>query len=79
MKGDLPWLVRHWARRAGTRGFYPTLAALVSPEQTIFFPHHTLFKFMCPHRPAAWARSRAGSPVAECVSPGGTLYKKSRF
>jgi hypothetical protein len=24
---------------------------------------------MCPHRPATWAGSRAGSPVSECVSP----------
>ncbi len=30
MKGVLPWLVR-WARRAGTRDFYPGLDALISP------------------------------------------------
>jgi hypothetical protein len=36
MKGVLPWLVR-WARRAGTRDFYPALAALVSPVQNVFF------------------------------------------
>jgi hypothetical protein len=32
----LPWLVR-LARCAGTRDFYPALAALVSPVQNIFF------------------------------------------
>ncbi len=30
------WLVR-WARRAGTRNFFPALAALVIPVQNIFF------------------------------------------
>ncbi len=29
------------------------------------FPPRTLFHFMCPHRPASWAGSRAGSPVSE--------------
>jgi hypothetical protein len=48
---------------------YPALASVVSPEQTIYFPHRTLFQFMCPHRPAAWAGSRAVPPVSECVSP----------
>jgi hypothetical protein len=36
MKGVLPWLVR-WARRVGTRDFYPALAALVSPVQNFIF------------------------------------------
>jgi hypothetical protein len=36
MKGVIPWLVR-WACRAGTRDFYPALAALVRPVQNIFF------------------------------------------
>ncbi len=30
----------------------------------IFFPHRTLFHFMCPHRPATLACSRTGSPVS---------------
>jgi hypothetical protein len=67
MKEVLPWLVL-WSRRAGTRDFYPALAAQVS-QYKIFFPHRTLFKFMCPHRPATLAGSRAGPPVSECVSP----------
>ncbi len=46
IKRVLPWLVR-WARRAGTRYFYPASAALISPVQNMF-PHRTL--------------SRAGSP-----------------
>ncbi len=33
-EGVLPWLVR-WALRASTRDFYPALAALVSPVQTM--------------------------------------------
>jgi hypothetical protein len=44
MKGLLPWLVR-WARRAGTRDFYPALAALVSPVQNIFSPPGLLIEF----------------------------------
>ncbi len=54
MKGFLPWLVR-WAGHAGTSDFCPApLAALVGPVQNIyFFPHHTLFQFICPHSPAS--------------------------
>jgi hypothetical protein len=36
MKGVLPWLVRR-ACRAGTRDFYPVLAALVGQVQKYFF------------------------------------------
>ncbi len=36
MKGVPPWLVI-WARRAGTRDFFPALAALVGPVYKIFF------------------------------------------
>ncbi len=57
-----------WARRAGTRDYYSALAALVS-QYEFFFRHRALFQFMCPHRPATWAASRAGPPVSECVSP----------
>ncbi len=39
MKGALPRLAR-WARRAGTREFFPALAALVSPVQNIFLAAH---------------------------------------
>jgi hypothetical protein len=55
MKGALPWLII-WARRAGTRDFYPALAAQASPVQNTFFRtvHYV---------------SRAGPPVSECVSP----------
>ncbi len=55
---------------------------LVVPVQEIFIlfgcsvqastkicPHRTLLQFLCPHRPATWAGSRAGPPVYECVSP----------
>jgi hypothetical protein len=36
MKGVLPWLVR-WALYAGTRDFYPDLAALVDPVKKYIF------------------------------------------
>ncbi len=54
----------------------PSLVWLVVPVQETFilpwldFLHHrTQFQFMCPHRPATWAGSRAGPLVSECVSP----------
>ncbi len=37
------------------------------PNIKYFFPHGTLFKFICPHRPASWSGSRAGSPVSKYV------------
>ncbi len=57
-----------WACHAGTRDFCSALAALVGLVQNIFFPHRTLFQCLCPHRPASWAGSRAGSPVPQYVS-----------
>jgi hypothetical protein len=54
MKGALPWFIR-WARRAGTRDFYPAYAAQVSPVENIF-PHRTLFQFMCPPSPSNLGR-----------------------
>jgi hypothetical protein len=41
MKGVFPWLV-HWAIRAGTRDFCPSLAALVGPVQNIFSSPYTI-------------------------------------
>jgi hypothetical protein len=38
------------------------------PSTKYFFPHRTQFRFLCPHRPASWAGSRAGSPVSKYVS-----------
>ncbi len=37
---------------------------LQSSRYTIFFPHCTLFQFICPYRPASWPGSRAASPVS---------------
>ncbi len=37
--------------------------SIVGPVQNVF-PHHTLFLFLCPHRSASWASSRAGSLVS---------------
>jgi hypothetical protein len=63
-----PSLVGSLSCRASSKGFCSALAALVSPEQNILFPHRTLFQFLCPHRPESWAGSRAGSPVSWYVS-----------
>jgi hypothetical protein len=38
------------------------------PSTKYFSPHRTLFHFLCPHRPASKAGSRAGSPVSWRVS-----------
>jgi hypothetical protein len=50
-KWKVPWLI-HWAHGASSRYFYPAEPARVSAVQNIFFPHRTLFHFMCPHHPA---------------------------
>jgi hypothetical protein len=62
MKVVLPWLDR-WACRACTGDFCSSLAAIIGPVpvQNIFF---ITFQFICPHRPARWAGSHAGSPVS---------------
>ncbi len=55
-----------WARHAGTRGFYPTMAALWSAKNRILFPHRRLS--VAPSHPAtSWAGGHAGPPVSECV------------
>ncbi len=38
------------------------------PSTKYFFPHRIIFQLICPHRPASWAGSRAGSPVSQCAS-----------
>jgi hypothetical protein len=68
MKGVLPWLVSK-ARRAGIRDFHPALPALVSQIQNYFFLTAHLFQFMCAHRPATRAGSRAGPPVVANTLP----------
>jgi hypothetical protein len=65
MKGVLPWLVR-WACRAGCY-FWSALAFLVGPVQNIFSSSY-IIQFLCPHRPASWLCSRAGSPVSLYVT-----------
>ncbi len=49
MEGALSWLVR-WARRAGTRDFYQTLAALVTgqPSKNDFFLNVHYFMLCVP-------------------------------
>jgi hypothetical protein len=41
-------LLLRWACRAGTRDFYPDLAALVSPGKKNFLTKRTLFHFVSP-------------------------------
>ncbi len=58
MKGVLPWLV-HWSCHAGTRDFWPALAACSSrPSTKYFFPARTLFQCICPHRLSSKALGR---------------------
>ncbi len=38
------------------------------PSTNYFFPHPTLFQFLCPHRLVNWAGSRAGSLISWYVS-----------
>jgi hypothetical protein len=60
MKGVFHWLAR-WARRAGTRDFEYALAAVVSPEQNIFFSSPYTFSIYMSPSPSNLAGSRAGS------------------
>jgi hypothetical protein len=43
---------------------FSLLFALVGPIQKICFPRRTLYQLLCPHPPASWAGSRAGSTVS---------------
>jgi hypothetical protein len=47
LKVVLSWLVP-WARRAGTRYFYPSLAAMASPEQNIFSSQYIFSTYVFP-------------------------------
>ncbi len=70
-----PSLVDRWARRAGIQETFILSWLLWSTQYIIFFfPHRTLFQFMCPHYPATRAGSRAGPPVSVCVSPVQTVH-----
>ncbi len=44
---------------AGTRHL-SCLGCSCRPSTKYFFPHRTLFQFICPYRPVSWADSRAG-------------------
>jgi len=46
IQGVLPWLVR-LARCAGTKDFYPVLAALISPVHDIIFLTVHYLRFLC--------------------------------
>jgi hypothetical protein len=68
--GVLLWFVRH----ASTKKIsLPCFYCSSRPSTKYFFPHRTLFQFICPYRPA----SRVGSPVFYYVSLARTLYCRS--
>ncbi len=48
--------------------FCPALGYSSRPCTKYIFSHHTLFQCLCPHRPASWAGSHAGSLVSQYVS-----------
>jgi hypothetical protein len=48
-----PSLVGSLGLSYDTRGFSSALAALVGPEQNMFFLTFKLFQFLCYHRPAS--------------------------
>jgi hypothetical protein len=58
------WLVGSLGLSCQYNRFLFALAAPVGLVQNIFFSHLTLFKFLCPHRPASLAGRRAGSPIS---------------
>jgi hypothetical protein len=41
------WMI-HWARRAGTRDFYPGFASLVCPVQNMFSSPYTISIYVAP-------------------------------
>ncbi len=47
--------------------FFFCLGWFYRPSTKYFFPHRTLFKFLCHHRPESWAGSRTGPPVSYYV------------
>ncbi len=67
IKVVLPCLV-HWALRAGTRDFYPALAALIGPVQNIFASAYT-FSIYVPPSPSNLGRQPCmAAYLCLCVS-----------
>ncbi len=64
----LPWLVGSLVLSCRYKRFLFNLGSSSRHSSKYFFPHHTLFPFLCPHRPASWAGSRAGLPVSQYLS-----------
>jgi hypothetical protein len=73
MKGVLPYLV-HWARRAGTKDFYPALSALVRSVQNICFLAAHFFTLCVPiaHQPGQ-AVVLGRLSLSMCLRPEGEL------
>ncbi len=87
-RGSSFWMLKlsqMWTQRVQMKGVFPLVGLLGSSCRykrllsclgcPVFFPHRTLFQFICPHRPANWAGSRAGPPVSEYVSPAHTVQR----
>ncbi len=62
-RGFFSLLVR-WACKCRYKRFLFFPGCSSGPSTKYFFPSHPLLQFLCPHRPARWAGSRAGSPVS---------------
>ncbi len=52
MKGSLPWMV-NLNLSCRYKRFLLCLGCCSRPHTKYFFPHRTVFQFLCPHRPAA--------------------------
>jgi hypothetical protein len=76
MKGVLPWLVR-WACRAGTRDFYPVLAALVGQVPSIFSSPFAISLHFTPSPSKLCRQSCLVTSLLICVSVPNTTYPLS--
>jgi hypothetical protein len=75
MKGVFPWLV-HWTCLAGTRDFYPALAALVFLVQNIFSSPYTFSLHLSPSPNKPGRQSCWVAWLLVCVF-GGSLWGDS--
>ncbi len=78
MKGVLPWFVCCMDSSCSYNKFLSCVSCSSWPSTKYFFPHRTVFQFICPHHPASWAGSRAGSPVSNVYLWRNSLHEKSK-
>ncbi len=70
-----PSLVCFLGLSCGYKRFLVCFGCSSRQSTKTFFPHRPLFQCLCPHRPASWAGSHAGSPVSSYVSLTGTQWR----